>query len=259
MSGGNRGDLTTGFIEPLAVAVVCELLQVPKALRRKVSELSELLESSEGTPEKLIAAVVDFAELIREIAAAGTNDLVVKLDGLSDQDIEIMFVTLLTAGRNSPTTFLSSAIFALLREPGKYGHLVDHPETIDNAVEELLRYTPVRVDGGFSRVALQDTKLGSVEIRAGEVVVPAMHAANRDAAVFARPEELLLDRTVSQHFGLGHGAHYCVGAALARLEIGIAVHSLTQRLPALRLATPAADIPWRPGPFRVLESLEVMW
>jgi cytochrome P450 len=97
-----------------------------------------------------------------------------------------------------------------------------------------------------------------VEIKRGELVLAALASANRDEAAFANADTLDLGREKNKHLAFGHGAHYCVGAPLARMEGAIAINLLVQRLPNLQLAVPAHNLRWRATPFvRGLEALPV--
>ena len=112
------------------------------------------------------------------------------------------------------------------------------------AVEELLRFLTI-VRTGLPRVAIEDVEIGGQHIRAGEGAIAMLSAANRDGAVFARPEEFDLYRGSHQQVGFGFGAHQCIGQPLARAELRIALVELVTRFPRLRLAVDPADIPMR--------------
>ncbi|RJO77725.1 cytochrome P450 [Nocardia panacis] len=260
---GGPADIVTGFTEPFAAAVVCEMFGVPPRFREQVFALGDALTARDATTATLAAARDECEDLARAMAAENRVGLFAML-GQSpggDEDVLNLIIACLIGGRGSPTVFLSSTVFALLRERSHYRQLVENPDRIPAAVEELLRFVPVGVGGGFTRVATADVQLGPVLVRAGEAVIPAMHAAGRDPAVFAGPDELSLDRGMKlPHLAFGHGAHYCVGAGLARLEARIALETLTVRLPDLRLAAPADAGIWRQGRVvRSLERLDVTW
>lgn len=256
-------DIVAGFTEPFAAAVVCEIFGVPEHFRGKVFALGDALTARDATPVSLAAARAECESLARAMAAENPTGLFRLLGESTDSDEEVLnlIIACLIGGRGSPTVFLSSAVFALLREPQHYQGLVDRPESISAAVEELLRFVPVGVGGGFTRVATVDMQLGPVLVRAGEAIIPAMHAAGRDRKVFDDPDTLVLDRGARlPHLAFGHGTHYCVGAGLARLEARIALETLTSRLPGLRLADPADGGAWRVGRVvRSLERLDVVW
>ncbi|WP_228534566.1 cytochrome P450 [Nocardia sp. BSTN01] len=263
VAAGPPADLLTGWVEPYAAAVVCEIFDVPAHFREQVFTLSDALTARDATPQALAAARAECEDLARAMAEENPGGLFGLLGDSAEFDDEVinLVIACLIGGRGSPTVFLSSAIFALLRERRHYQLLVDRPEAIPAAVEELLRFVPVGVGGGFTRVARADVQLGPVLVRAGDAVIPAMHAAGRDPAVFDDPDRLVLDRGAKvAHLAFGHGPHYCVGAHLARLQARIALHTLTTRLPDLRLTDSAEPVSWRHGRVvRALERLEVTW
>ncbi|WP_231390431.1 cytochrome P450 [Nocardia sp. CNY236] len=256
-------DIVTRFTEPFAAEVVCEIFGVPEHFRHQVFVLGDALTARDATLESLAVARAECESLARAMAAENPTVLFGRLGASAESDEEVLnlIIACLIGGRGSPTVFLSSAVFALLREPRHFRHLVKRAELIPAAVEELLRFVPVGVGGGFTRVATQDVQLGPVLVRVGDAIIPAMHAAGRDPRVFDDPDSLVLDRgTRLPHLAFGHGTHYCVGAGLARLEARIALETLTTRLPGLRLADPADNGTWRTGRVvRSLERLDVAW
>jgi cytochrome P450 PksS len=126
-----------------------------------------------------------------------------------------------------------------------------------SAVEELLRFTsPVEI--ATERYASEDIVIADTTIPRGEIVLTVLGSANRDAEQFAAPDRLDLGREPNPHLSFGQGAHYCLGAPLARLEGQLALAALLQRMPALRLAVPRHDLRWRRGLFlRGLQRLPV--
>lgn len=263
VAGSEPADIVAGFTEPFAAAVVCEIFGVPEHFRDQVFALGDALTARDATPESLAAARAECESLARAMAVENPTGLFGLLGESAEGDEEVLnlIIACLIGGRGSPTVFLSSAVFALLREPHQYRRLVEQPKSIPAAVEELLRFVPVGVGGGFTRVATVEVQLGPVLVRAGDAVIPAMHAAGRDPRVFDDPDTLVLDRGARvPHLAFGHGTHYCVGAGLARAEARIALETLTTRLPGLRLADPAEGGAWRTGRVvRSLERLDLAW
>jgi cytochrome P450 len=132
--------------------------------------------------------------------------------------------------------------FALLQNPAQIPAIID-PETIDNAIEELLRYLPIVP--GTARAALEDVELDGVPIKAGETVWVALPGGNRDPEKFADPDTLELTRQASGHIAFGHGIHQCLGQQLARVELRVGFPALFRRFPDLRLAVRPQDVPLR--------------
>src|SRR5262249_56739649 len=134
---------------------------------------------------------------------------------------------------------IGNAVLALLRHPDQLALLRQHPERIENAIEECLRYdTPVL---GFTRVATEDLTVRGQTIRKGDLVFLLYGAANRDPARFPEPDRLDITRTDIEQFAFGHGVHTCLRAPMARLLGEIAVNILVRRLAGLRLASETLD------------------
>src|SRR5205085_5853134 len=115
---------------------------------------------------------------------------------------------------------------------------------LPSAMEEMLRFIPFRKGVGIHRVALEDVELSGVTIRAGDIVHVSYLTANRDPRKFDRPDELDLDREKPQHMTFGWGGHHCLGAPLAFVEMELALRTLLERFPDLRLAKPADELRW---------------
>jgi cytochrome P450 len=131
-------------------------------------------------------------------------------------------------------------VATLLQHPGEQAKLVKDPSILGEAVEELLRFVPSNGSGGNSaKVLTADIELAGVGLPAGAMVFPSLMMANRDPAVFDRPDELDLTRGGARHMAFGIGIHSCLGAPLSRVILQEAVGGLLRRLPDLRLAVPA--------------------
>jgi cytochrome P450 len=146
-----------------------------------------------------------------------------------------------------------------LRHPEQRAELQADPARIPHAVEELLRYDGP-VERTLNRWAATDVELGGQTIRKGDGVIVIVGSANHDPSRFDDPDRLDFDRDDVKHLAFGRGSHYCLGAPLARLEAEIALTTLLQRLPELRLAMSLEDLYWRPLPgFRNLAELRIAW
>jgi hypothetical protein len=263
-------DVIDDIAFPLPVTVICELLGVPaedRALfRRHTRDLTVMLDR-DVTPEQLggaAAAALTFAAylvpLFEQRRRAPRDDLVSALvaaeeagDRLGADELLTTVVLLLTAGHETTMNLIGNGLLALLRNPDQLELLRARPELMPSAVEELLRYdSPVRLT---VRTALVDTTVEGESVRAGEQVVAMLDAANRDPAVFEAPDRLDITRDAHRHLAFGAGAHFCLGAALARAEAQVALAALVA-LPDLDLAI--AEPVWRPiVSFHALESLPV--
>src|SRR5262249_9681629 len=155
-------------------------------------------------------------------------------EGLNEDELFSNAVLLLAAGHETTTNLIGNGMLALLSHPGQRRDLQQHPELIDDAVEEMLRYdSPVQC---ISRVAAEGCQFGGVPATRGELVLGALGAANRDPSVFSDPDRFDIRRADNRHLSFGSGPHFCLGAALARMEAQIAVGTLLQRFPDIQLA-----------------------
>jgi len=164
----------------------------------------------------------------------------------------------LLAGYETTMSLIAVGALALIQHPRQRELLQQNPALAPSAVEELLRYTSP-ADFATFRIAREDVAIGAVTIPRGDVVLAALASANRDESQFSDPETLDLTREPNRHLAFGVGAHFCLGAPLARLEGQIALTTLFRRFPDLRLAKAAETLRWRRGLLlRGLEQLPVV-
>ncbi|ROO85115.1 cytochrome P450 [Actinocorallia herbida] len=268
---GPPADLVRGFGLDLPGEVIGDLLGVPAEDRpRFVVWLEALVGGSGGTVEESIALTLELNAYLSGLAARRvaepTDDLIgalvrerVEGDRLAADEVDGLLRALLGAGHETTAAQIPNFVFLLLRG-GDYARLVAEPALIPRAVEELLRYVPLIAQGSLTRFVLEDVEVGGVLLRRGDQVLVDIGAANRDAAAFPDAESLDVARETNPHIAFGHGLHRCVGAALARMELQVALEALTTRLPALRLAVPPDEIPFAPTRFiRRPDHLPVTW
>ncbi|MEO5728551.1 MAG: cytochrome P450, partial [Byssovorax sp.] len=161
----------------------------------------------------------------------------------SEEELVSTCALLLVAGHETTTHLIGNSVLALLRNPAELQKLREAPGLIEGAVEEFLRYAgSIHI---LSRRATEDVEIGAVKIRTNEFVVGLIHAGNRDPAVFEDPDRLDVTRKGARNLALGHGIHYCIGAALARLEAQVALSAIITRLPELRLSSEVQE--WIPS------------
>ncbi len=241
-------DLVEHFAVPLPVAVICELLGVPVADRGRFRVWTDTMMSTTERPIEEIRANQGamhgyLAELIEAHRVSPADDLMSALIEATDErgrltpeELLSLCTILLVAGHETTATQIPNFVYVLLEHPDAWTRLLADPGLIPVAVEELLRFVPL-VEGAIQpHYAVEDVEVGGQLVRAGEPVLVALAAANRDPRRFADPDELRFDRAENQHVGFGHGAHHCLGAQLARVELQEALRALTSRLPGLRLA-----------------------
>jgi nocardicin N-oxygenase len=170
-----------------------------------------------------------------------------------------MISTLFIAGHENTAAALARGVYALLRHD-QYSALCADQSLAQSAVEEILR-CEMPSQSALLRVAAADLRLPEGEVIAqGEAVLACIPAANRDPAQFSDPERLDIRRDPNPHLSFGSGPHYCVGAALARLEMRVALEALTSRLPALRLDCAPENVRFTTASLiRAPVSLPVAW
>ncbi|MHA6621476.1 cytochrome P450 family protein [Pseudonocardia sp. DLS-67] len=257
-AGGRPVDLVDGFGFPLPITVITELLGIPPGDRADFRRWSSItVNGPVHPPEVYVGAARSMVGYVRELIAAKRTDpgddllsalIAVHEDGdrLSEDELTSMVFLLLVAGHETTVNLIVSGTYALLRHPDQLALLRAEPERLPAAVEELLRYDgPVQVT--IPAVAAAPIEVGGVTIPAGDVVLPALLAANRDPMRFPEPDRLDVTRTANSHTAFGHGLHHCLGAPLARLEGRIALGALLERFPGLRLADPDGEPARNPG------------
>ncbi|WNG60711.1 cytochrome P450 [Archangium gephyra] len=252
-------DLVEEFAFLLPVTIIAEMLGVPPGDYRKFQHWSNRLVSNTDMTDVLLSvpSVVMFTRYLRKLIAQRRmslgDDLLSALiqaeeagDKLTPDELVSMAFLLLVAGHETTVNLISGGTLALLQNPEQLERLRKEPDLIGPAVEELLRYaSPVEVS--TERVTREDITVGGVTIPRGDLVFAVLASANRDERQFKDPNTLDLGREPNKHVSFGLGIHYCLGAPLARLEGQIAIQTLVNRFPNLRLSKPAESLKWRTG------------
>lgn len=269
---GQPADLVENFSLPLPVQVICELLGVPPGDRHEFHGWSDAVLTVVGDPAATQAGFARlgeyFARLIAAKRAQPGDDLITALidardegDRLSEQELVQLCITLLVAGHETTANQINMFLLTLQEHPDQLARLRARPETIPEAVEELLRFVQLgAVGAGLPRVATEEVEIGGVRLPAGATVIPVMTVANRDPATVTDPDRLDLSRPTGAHLGFGAGVHHCLGAQLARMELQEALRGLLTRLPKLHIDTPVDELRFKEGLIvRSLHALEVRW
>jgi cytochrome P450 len=251
VAGERTFDVLNALGYPLPVIVICELMGVPAGDRDDLKEwstaASRLLDPDvEGdTLEHGLLGAMGLAgyfdQLFEERRRSPRDDLVSGLvaaeeegDRLTADELRAITVLLFIAGHETTMNLIGNGTYALLQNPDQLALVRDDPGVARPAMEELLRYDgPVHVT---ARVPLEDIEVGGTPIPAGQRMVVALGAANRDPAQFPDPDRLDVTRDDNRHLTFSHGIHFCLGASLARIEGQVAIPRLLQRFPDLELA-----------------------
>ncbi|MBJ6999729.1 cytochrome P450 [Streptomyces griseofuscus] len=269
LKDGPPADLTAAILSPFPIAVICELMGVPAADRHDMHEWTQLILSSAHGKEVSERAKREMSAYFSGLIGArgsSTAEDVTSLLGAAVSAGEVTLeeavglAVLLQIGGEAVTNNSGQMFYLLLTRPDLAERLRHEPEIRPKAIDELLRYIPHRNAVGLSRIALQDVEIRGVRIRAGDAVYVSYLAANRDPEVFPDPEEIDFSRCPNPHVSFGFGPHYCPGGQLARLESELLVDALLDRIPGLKLAVPAEEVPFKKGALiRGPEALPVMW
>ncbi|MFI0241009.1 cytochrome P450 [Streptomyces sp. NPDC016845] len=265
---GPPAELVGAFALPVPSMVICSLLGVPYADHEFFEERSRRLLRGPAAADveqarvELEGYLGDLIDRKRRQPGDGLLDELIHRDGPDgppDRDQLIAYaVILLIAGHETTANMISLGTFTLLRHPGQLAALRSGETTTAVVVEELLRY--LSIADGLLRVANEDMEVEGRTIRAGEGVVFSTSLINRDEGAFPGADALDWDRSARHHLAFGFGIHQCLGQNLARAELDIALRTLFGRLPGLRLAAPAEEIPFKPGDtIQGMLELPVAW
>jgi len=252
---------------PLPALVISEVLGVADRDREKFKKWSDDLATlaghmrdareNAGPASQSLAELIEFLrETVAERRVEPKDDLLSALvtaedqnDSFTEDELYSMCVLLIFAGHVTTTNLIGNGILALLQNPSQLELLRNTPSLLESAVEEIIRYTgPVQA---ISRTALESYKIGDTQIREGDRLSLNLAAANRDPARFNNADRFEIERSEGRHVGFGFGIHFCLGAALARMEGQAAIGAVVRGLPDLRLGE--QELEWRPNP--VLRSL----
>ncbi|MEC1622893.1 cytochrome P450 family protein [Bacillus mojavensis] len=269
MEKENETDFMASFASPLPFIVISEMMGIPKEDRAQFQIWTNaMVDTSEANRELTNQALREFKDyvgkLIHERRIQPKDDLISKLvhaeeDGqtLSEKELYSMLFLLVVAGLETTVNLIGSGTLALLQHKEELEKLKQHPEMIDTAVEELLRYTsPVVMMA--NRWAIEDFSYQGHSIKKGDMIFIGIGSANRDPEQFENPETFDITRTPNRHISFGFGIHFCLGAPLARLEGKIAFNALLKRFPQIELSATPEELKWRKNAFlRGLESLPV--
>jgi cholest-4-en-3-one 26-monooxygenase len=250
-------DFVTDLATPLPLYVIGDMLGVAREDRADLLRWSDDMLSALGSPDPdaLSAAMTAFAEygsyITKRIAERrrdnDTSDLIGILanaefegDQLDNDSLTMETLLILIAGDETTRHVLSGGMEALLSNPAQLARLREEPALLPTAIEEMLRWvSPIK---NMARTATEDTTVGDTAISAGDTLLLLYPSANRDEAVFDRPEEFDIGRTPNEHVAFGFGPHFCLGSNLARLELHEMFTRLLARLPDIEFA-PEATVP----------------
>jgi pimeloyl-[acyl-carrier protein] synthase len=248
--GERRMDVIRDLAEPLPAIVTAEMLGVPVVDRDQLkawsADFAEMLGNFQHNPDRvprMLRTVNDmtayFRDTIRRMRDDPREGLVLSLmtaevdgDRLTDEEVIATAIVTMVGGQETTTNLIGNGVLTLLRNPAALEELRHDPALVPSAVEEMLRYESPSQHTG--RIAPEDRELGGRLIRKGQAVMAVMAAANRDPERFPDPDRFDIRRENNRHLAFGYAAHFCFGAALARIEGQEAFDALVRRAPDLR-------------------------
>lgn len=269
-SRGQQIELIDDYALPIPVTVISEMVGVDEPDRARFHDGMKLIIDGmttyglEATAAKMADLIEFVRELIKRRRAEPSDDIMTGLihanedgDCLTEDEVVAMVFLLIAAGYETTYNLIASGVAALLSHPDQLEILTADPELITTAVEEILRYTGT-IGGTKPNYASEDVEWHGVTIPRGAMVIPLLASANRDPDVFERPDVFDITRSPNYHIAFSKGAHFCLGANLARMETRIAIDQLINRYPNLKLAADTSELQFLPVPFwRRLTKLPV--
>lgn len=261
-------DLVRLLARPLPLAVICDLLGVPRTDGDRLDAWCDALRNLTATTDSEVTTAVEemtgyLTGLIDAKRRQPGDDIMSTLiaardenDRLTQDELVSFALVLLAGGYGTTADRLAGSVHLLLNDPERYQRLLREPALVNSAVEELLRYAQTNVQANL-RVATEDVRIAGIPIAEGEAVMAINSSANHDESVFDTPAVLDLTRGHNPHLAFGHGVHHCVGAQIARVQLQETLSGLLRRFPGLRAAAPPE---WKTGlKTRAPRSLPVSW
>ncbi|BBX47651.1 cytochrome P450 [Mycobacterium cookii] len=268
---GPPADIVRDFGLPVPSLVIALLLGVPPEDLEIFHHNTAAGLDVNSTDEERAQGFIEMYSYIQELVARKQrdpgDDLLSRLitdyvatGQLDYNTVAVNGVIMMQAGHETTANMISLGTVALLDHPEVYERLgqTDDPAVIANAVEELMRYLSI-VHAQVDRIATEDLTLGGQQIRAGDRLLMNLPAGNWDSEFVASPETLDIARSARGHLAFGYGAHQCIGANLARVEMQVAFATLARRLPGLQLAVPADELKFKDADIYGMKELPVTW
>jgi cytochrome P450 len=272
IAAGPPTDLVSSFSLPLPVRVICEMLGIPSGDQARFHAWSDTLVGDWSREDEEMTAAMEaicgyIAELIAVKRADPADDLLSALiaardeeDRLSEDELVYLCLAILIGGHETTANQIGLSLITLLEHPAELASLRSDLTLLPGAVEELMRFVALGESLPPARITTGEVTLGQVTIPAGQLVFPMFGIANRDPSVFPDPDTFDITRPAGTHMGFGIGAHHCLGAQLARIELQEAFRGLLTRLPGLRLTVPVSELRFKEKmAITSLHELPVTW
>lgn len=260
---GQVVDIVNEFAVPLFMETICELLGIPADEHESFRQWTHAIDRMIDIPIILdeVAAAAEAAQAMTDHLGAAVrrrsphrpgDDLLgaliaAEVDGerLTHDELLATAALLLIAGHDTTVSLVSNAVHSLLSHPEQLALLRSDRSLAQSAIEEVLRFqSPLQVATGGGRYLTEPLELGGHRIEPGSKVIVFLGSANRDEALVDEPDRFDIRRPPSRHLAFGKGAHFCLGATLARMEGAVVLSELLDRFPAMEFATDPAELAW---------------
>jgi cytochrome P450 len=258
LAGQSECDGAVDYAQEIPTRLTARMLGISEEggdqFRAWINDFFQLGITDPATAERVVGELIAFfaAEIAKRRAIPGDNLVTyllnARIDGqkLSDDHINGTLRLLLFAGIDTTWSAIGACLWHLATHPDDRRRLAAEPQLIPTAVEEFLRaYAPVTM----AREIVKETEINGCRFKEGEMVMLPFPAANRDPAVFAEPDRVIIDRSENRHAAFGLGIHRCIGSHLARMEIRVALEEWLGRFPEFALA-PGKPVTWSAGTVR---------
>ncbi|WP_407562330.1 cytochrome P450 [Streptomyces sp. 184] len=269
-AAGPPGDFYADFALPVTSAAIGALVGVPYADRELFHRAAAAVFSGATSRAELAEALKPLHTYLYKLVvtrrADPGDDALSRMIArgaaaprpFTDAELVAISSTMLVTGFDTTATTMSHGLLTLLAHPAETDRLRADPSLIPSAVEEIVRF--LGGGPGIVRQATRDTEIGGHPVAEGDYIVAAIQTADRDPGAFPEPDRLDVGRRPNKHLGFGYGTHQCFGQQTARLELTVTLETLLRRVPSLRLAVPAADVPFKTGtPVHGPAEVPVTW
>jgi len=251
VEGQERFDIIEDYAYPLSVGVISYLLGIPeedKDIFKEYSPHFAALLVPKKTKDDIAMATILIKELNAYFTALidknreGEHDNIIydmlnanrEKEVFTSSELLVMPIFLIFAGHETTMNMIGNGMYELFKQPDQLQKMIDGPELINSAVEELLRITST--NAALYRIAFEDVEIGGKVIKKGDEIVAVLAAANRDPERFSDPDRIDITRKDGAHIAFGAGIHHCLGATMGRVEARIGYETLLRRFPGIKLA-----------------------
>lgn len=263
-------DIVNDYALPLTFSLLSDILGIPAEDQEKVQKWVQTLMQNigriQGTAKlRVLRSLEQCSQYFKALYSSKStddNDLIAQLlkadfgdQPLTESELLAMSFLFITAGYETTVHLIGNSVLALVEQPELWDDLKRNPDLLPQAIEEFLRYDGP-VETSTPRYAREDFEFGGTQFKRGDLVTLVFTSANRDGERFENPEKIDFRRPENRHLAFGYGAHYCVGAPLARLEMHVALSALLKHYDRLELAVEKEDVRWRLG--MLMRGLEVL-